>query len=426
MMCLPAFIGCSKDNNNPEVEKPSFPPIEVDYSNMFGINIYTSLGGALTNGSDVGVTQEIAADLCGAIGIKTVRFQFYLSWLLNYNSSNDEITYNEVNVAIFKEYIALLKENGVVNIIGNNAAYNHYPAEGLPRSYYKSIPDPETEPEVYIKFLELIEREYKMVAEKFPEVNYYEYGNEINVPNGHNMSKNGFNPNASNEDKAPYCFTDSELAARTADIGYYANRGMKAGNPNAKAVLPGLYLMVPEDTRDHINSLYEHIESGKLPSTRMVNGNREIPADTNPDNYFEYLNWHPYLYAEYSEEWLRMNESLYQVAIDHGDVEKKVLITEFGYYDSFLESREEVIANVCVPAIKALIGRLPAIESIEIFRMFNWITAPVGVADMEKSFGIFDSPIQPNGARPKPVAINLFYYFNGVNANSDVLYLHAK
>jgi hypothetical protein len=424
MMCLPALIGCSKDNNNTEIVKPPLPPIEVDYSNMFGVNVYTSLGGSLTNGSDPGVTKEISTDLIGAIGIKSVRMNFSLSWLLEY--SNGELRYREDNVAIFKEYIRLLKENGVVNILGVNSAYLIYPQSGLPRSYWKAIPDPEKNPEIYLDFLELHEKQCRMVAERFPEITHFEYGNEMSVPNGHNLNKNGFVEGASAAANAPFVFTDSELAAVTADLGYYTTRGFKAGNSNAKIVLPGLYLMVPEDTRNHVNSIYEHIESGNFPTTRIVNGNREIPADTDPDNYFEYQNWHPYLYAEHSTDWLKMNESLYQVSLDHGHTDVKIFITEFGYYDSFLPNREEVIANSCVPAIKALTGHLPAIESVFIFRMFNWMTAYAGVADMEKSFGIFDSPIQPNGARPKPVAISLFYYFNGANANSDPLFKYMK
>jgi hypothetical protein len=70
-----------------------------------------------------------------------------------------------------------------------------------------------------------------------------------------------------------------------------------------------------------------------------------------------------------------MNESLYQIAVDHGDAGRKIIISEFGYFDSYLERREELIADVCVPAIVALTERLQTIESVYMFRMFNWTSA---------------------------------------------------
>jgi len=109
-----------------------------------------------------------------------------------------------------------------------------------------------------------------------------------------------------------------------------------------------------------------------------------------------------------------MNQSLYQGDLDNDDADKKVLITEFGYFDSFLERRGEQITNACVPAIKALVEAIPAIESIFMFRMFNWTTAGNDIAAAEKSFGIFDSPLQPNGVRPKPVVISLFYHLSSL------------
>jgi hypothetical protein len=424
MMCLPAFIGCSKDSN-PEEEKQKFPPIEVDYSNMFGVNVYTNVASSIgSSGCDAGVIPAISSDMCGVMGIKSIRVDMYLSWFIEYDATGN-LQFREANVSMYQDYLRLMRENGVENIIAVNPAYVLYPY-GHPRTWYKAIPDPVTEAGLYVEFLELLEKQYKMIAERFTEITHFEYGNEMSVPNGHNINKNGFIYGASAEQNAPYVFTESELALVTADIGYYSTRGVKSGNPQAKTVLPGLYLMVPEDTRNHIKLIYEHIQSGNLPSTTIVGGSRKTPADTDPDHYFEYLNWHPYIYAEYTQEWLQMNESLYQVALDYGDVKKKVLITEFGYYDSFLASREEVIANSCVPAIKALTERIPAIEAVCIFQMFNWTSAPANVAAMERTFGIFDSPDQPNGARPKPVAISLFYHFNGVHANSDPLYKYMK
>ena len=93
-------------------------------------------------------------------------------------------------------------------------------------------------------------------------------------------------------------------------------------------------------------------------------------------------------------------------AVDHGDAGRKIIISEFGYFDSYLERREELIADVCVPAIVALTERLQTIESVYMFRMFNWTSAGSAVVETEQTYGIFDSPMQPLGVRPKPVNTN--------------------
>ena len=420
LMILP--VSCTDE----EKEQPITPdpPIEMDRSNMFGIRATVDLGNNIgSTGSDVGVTKELIADLCGALGVKSFRMDMFHHWLLEFDD-NGVLKFKGDHATRYREYIDLLKDNGIVKILAVCPSYI-YPF-GYERTHWQAIPEPGTE--AYIKFLEVIEEAYRLFASEFPEINYFEYGNEINAPNGHNMKKNGYKPNGTPEENAPYIFTDSELALITADIGYYATRGIKAGNPEAKAVMSGLwvYTTAPEMTRNHLGSIYEQIKSGKLPSTRMNGGAREIPANTNPSSYFEYLNWHTYFHGEHTMELLRMNKSFYQVALDHGDVGRKVFITEFGYFDSFLERREELIANVCVPAIKALTEYLPAIESVFIFQMFNWTQAGSDKDIAEKSYGIFDSPLQPKGVRPKPVAISLFYHYNGVNANSDPLFKYMK
>ena len=99
---------------------------------------------------------------------------------------------------------------------------------------------------------------------------------------------------------------------------------------------------------------------------------------------------------------------------------------EFGYFDSYLERREELIADVCVPAIVALTERLQTIESVYMFRMFNWTSAGSTVVETEQTYGIFDSPMQPLGVRPKPVALSLFFHFNGVESDPDPLYKYMK
>lgn len=124
----------------------------------------------------------------------------------------------------------------------------------------------------------------------------FEVGNELNAPKGHNLCKDGFRDGATAEENAPFIFTTSEQALVTADICYYANRGVKAANPKAKVVAPGLYMVDIPETKAYLSAIYDHIVSGKLPSTSMEGGKRKLAADTDPSHYFEYLNWHPYIH----------------------------------------------------------------------------------------------------------------------------------
>lgn len=409
------LIGC--DDNDPV---KIIPPVEIDRSEMFGLAGATPRGNGIGGGSEnkEGSTPEMVANLCGALGLKAHRTEMYLHWALEFSDAGELKTIEE-SISGYKHFISLLREQGVEKIILSSPSFM-YPY-GNSRTYWKSIPEPGTE--LYIEFLELVEDCYKLLAETFPDIDYFEVGNEMNAPNGINISKNGFNGSASVEENAPYIFSNSEIAYIMADIFYYANKGIKSVNSNGKVITSGLYVSDKEEARRHLNFMYEYIKSGNSPSTRVENNQRELTVSTNPGDYFEYLNWHPYIHAEHTIEWLKYNKSLYEVAVNHDDKNRKIMITEFGYFDSYLESREETIADVCVPAIVALTNELPTIETLFTFRLFNDIKSSILA---EQTYGIFDSPLQDRGARPKPVALSLFFHYNGVDADPDPLYQYMK
>ena len=412
------FASCNDNDENSPILPPAY---SVDRSNMFGIHEQPKVGENIGGQSDNGVTPQLVADMCGALGVKSFRMLLHLSWVFDHDAEGNLI-FKEDNLQNFKDYAALLTEKGVRNIMLTNAAYM-YPY-GYTRSHWKAVPEPGTE--LYIKFMQQIEDSYKMLAAAFPDVTQFEVGNELNAPKGHNLCKDGFRDGATAEENAPFIFTTSEQALVTADICYYANRGVKAANPKAKFVAPGLYMVDIPETKAYLSAIYDHVVSGKLPSTSMEGGKRKLAVDTDPSHYFEYLNWHPYIHEGHTLSWLAMNESLYQIAVDHGDAGRKIIISEFGYFDSYLERREELIADVCVPAIVALTERLQTIESVYMFRMFNWTSAGSAVVETEQTYGIFDSPMQPLGVRPKPVALSLFFHFNGVESDPDPLYKYMK
>ena len=412
---------CKNDPDDPN--PPTDSVIVADRSNMFGLQEQPTVCANITAGSDKGVTPDLVANLCGALGVKSFRLGMNIPWVLEYNSAG-ELVFRQPNIQNFKDYAALLRQHGVRNIILSNTMYM-YPY-GASRSWWRAVPGPCTE--LYIKFMEQIEKSYEMIAGAFPDITYFEVGNEMNAPNGINLCKEGFIGSATAAQNAPYIFTTAEQAQITADICYYANRGVKSANPNGKIVAPAPY-MIDSLARNYLTSIYDQIRSGSLPTSRLDQTTqiREIAASTNPSDYFEYLNWHPYTTGgAYTLEWVRQNEALYQVAVDHGDAGRKIVMTEFGYFDSYLERREILIGNSCVPAIKVLADRLKTLEAVFLFRMFNWTTPPTGTAAAEQTYGLFDSPLQATGVRPKPIALSLFFHYNGVSANPDSLYKYMK
>lgn len=416
-----SFVSCENSKND---ITPTIPDAEVaDRSNMFGLQEQPTVCANIKAGSDKGVTTDLVANLCGGLGAKSFRLGMNIPWVIEYNSTG-ELVFRQPNIQNFKDFAALLRQHGVRNIILSNTMYM-YPF-GASRSWWRAVPEPGTE--LYLKFMEQLEKSYKMIAGAFPDINSFEVGNEMSAPNGINLCKEGFIGGATAAQNAPYIFTTAEQAQITADICYYANRGVKSVNPNGKIVAPAPY-MIDNMAKDYLTSMYDQIKSGSLPTCRINSTTkmREISSSSNPSDYFEYLNWHPYTSGgAYTLEWLRQNEALYQVAVDHGDAGRKIVITEFGYFDSYLDRREKLIGNACVPAIEVLADRLKTLEAVFLFRMFNWTTPPSGTALAEQTYGLFDSPLQATGVRPKPVALSLFFHYNGVNADPDPLYNYMK
>jgi len=412
-------VASCKNNDDDPISPTDSTEVVVDQSNIFGLQEQPKVCANITAGSDNGVTPEVVANLCGALGVKSFRVLMNLSWVLEFDS-NGELVFRQPNIQNFKDYIALLRQHGVSKIVLTNTQYM-YPY-GVARSWWRSVPDIGTEH--YFQFMELIEKSYKMIAEEFPDITYYEVGNELSAPNGINLCKEGFVGGGTTDQNAPYIFTTEEQAKITADICYYAKKGLKSVNTNDKVVAPAPY-KIDTLARNYLNSIYDQIKSGVLPSCRLNSlKEREISSSTDPSDYFNYLNWHPYTSGgAYTLEWLRQNDALYQVAVDHGDTGRKIMMTEFGYYDSYLERREVLIGNVCIPAIQVLTEKFKTLEAIFMFKMFNSTTSS---SVSEATYGIFDSPLQTTAFRPKPIALSLFFHYNGVYANPDSLYKYMK
>jgi hypothetical protein len=223
----------------------------------------------------------------------------------------------------------------------------------------------------YMSFLERYKESWETIARAFPNITMWEIGNEFNAdpflhPQGYNRTT-GY-PN----------FTETEKAEITTDLLYYGSLGIHLGNPNAKTVLGGL---APgsnlSEIADFLEKIYDNIESGKWPST-------------NTDDYFQIASWHPYLWTGQPNmtNWVDPNNAIRNVMVRHGDENKKVVFSEFGYNDHN-NSRED-IAGYLLDAFQLARDNFPWLETIYWFRLVEPDQETVSQENPE-GFGLIDS-----------------------------------
>ena len=358
------------------------------------------------------MTTEIVSDLIGEMNVKSVRVWMHLPYVLERADYSNDLYFKQDIVDDYHEYFAALEDAGVENILVMNHRYI-YPVEVGSVTYEGVVPDPETEAAAYSAFLNMFRKCYEMLAEEFPEVDLWEPNNEPDHPSGTTVVKNGYRSGA---DNGAYLYSLEEVARITADQCYYANLGIKSAGSDNKLVMPGLVFGYERD-KYFIEMLYEQIASGSLPTGAA--------ADTDPDSYFDILNWHPYANTEPGTRWINENIAYYNIAKAYGDGDKPLFLSEFGWSDEFDAALQESIGEWYPQALDMLRANLPTLESVFCFRMFNWASAGSGVKPREKSFGIFTSPAEDGGIVPKPAALALFRYFNG-DADASALYKYAK
>ena len=407
-------VGCTKEREKTglgyQIEQEKY---------LFGMGEVPAdvAGGAM----DSRVSMEMVADLCGELGVKSFRIWMHLTTICERDAGSDTVRLKADAVEKYQQFIDLLKENGVTHITAMNHYYL-YPV-GYSASAGCVVPDPNLEFEEYVRFMEMLRECYRLLAEAFPDVTYWEPSNETNGADGRFVAMNGFSE-AEDADNSQYLFSEDDLAYITADMCWYANAGVKASNPDACTVLPGMIFNTNGQgayaTALFLQNIYDQIDSRYLPSG-------EEYADINPDNYFQVLNWHPYVgsWGMPDDTWVQTNKDIYAVAERNGDDGKKVFLTELGWQDQNVPENQDLIARAFIATIDLIKEELPWVETFHTFRMFNWDTAPLEPDSIERFFGLFTSPNSVQGASPKPVALALFHYFNGEEADASGLYKYA-
>lgn len=379
--------------------------------------------------SDGALTTEWISHNVKAMGFKTFRIWVTISDFIIVNR-DDSVEMNEYYANKLENFITKIKDAGVEKIAILTGARLHLFED---RKYGDlCVPDPTVEPDRYLRLLKVEEKAYELIARRFPQINYYESINELDGTGS--VAKNGFIFNVNGIDGfEDYVFTDEEKIKVAMDLNWYIRRGIKKGNKNAKMLLPSLCHF--KTAVDYLDEIYQTILSGALPMGEEL-------SDTDPDNYFDALNWHPYANGLFGmstevddERWIQRQRDFYNVAIKYGDEEKPVWYTEFGYSDAgegtmigsvTKDGQEGVEPTNVIKVLEVIKRELPFVETVNFFRMTDLYSSEVSEAPAENTFGLFYNPNDPGTeqapkwGKPKPSAVALARYNKGKLTYNDM------
>lgn len=309
-----------------------------------------------------------------SLGVKSWRFWCHFNWFMK-----DPKTLDQEGYKLQKD---ILKE----------AEQYHFQIIGMSHNWFTGLSDMEAMPSrdlkegsAYTKILLNYEESWYTAVKAFPEITYWEIGNEWN--NDVFLHPIDYQINNSN------IFTTSEKAKITLDMLYYASRGIHRANPKAVTIIGGLCDVGGFSNgrvKNFYEKLYEYIESGDWPSL-------------NPDDYFQVAAWHPYQFdKDVDQRWVDDNLAVYDVIKKHEGHDKKVFLTEMGWSDLHDQSLVSKDADYLTHAYDLVKKNMPFVESMHYFRLLDEKDDTGWGGIKEASFGLFTAPA--NGFSPKPAA----------------------
>ena len=332
-----------------------------------------------------GIDYQKALQLMKNLGVQSIRHWMHFSYYME-----DYQTFKPEAVEQMHDILAAMREQGF-QVIG--MSHVNWSLKFGRFGAGKPVRQP-WEGSDYYRWLECYEETWYLVAEEFPEITYWEIDNEIN--NKDFMYTEG---------KFGEKLSTQELAALSADMLFYASRGIHRANPNAVTVMGGIVdplgLGIPEtDTGttmvNFMEALYDAIESGDHGSFY-------------PDDFFQVAAWHPYYYQGKADDYfVQGNNRIYEVIRRREGKDKKVFLTEFGWNESIWG--EENIVEAMRDLYTVIAEQMPYVESLHYFRAFDNISNNGELAGMfyDPNPGRIDvmpgSDVRRTPGAPKPCA----------------------
>ena len=228
-----------------------------------------------------------------------------------------------------------------------------------------------TEGSPYQEFLTQYEESWKTLSQAFPIIISWEIGNEYNLDDF--LHPEGYDYNTS----TPH-FSLGEKTDIITDLLYYGSKGIHTGNPAALTVMGGLARNTSKNglayIKDSLEAVYGNVESGEWPST-------------NSSDFFEVACWHPYLFTLEPNQtnWIEPNNSIRNLMVAHGDVNKPVVFSELGYSDKIIS--EEAIAEYLTHSFALAREDFPWLKILYWFRL---VEINESNNNNPKGFGLFN------------------------------------
>lgn len=414
-------FGCKDGESTKQTGNPYLPAFNRE-KYFYGAGELASEVGPKNDWRDEGVTMEWTSNTAKAMGMKTQRVWMHLNTVIRRAEKSNDLFLIQSECDRYHEYFARLKAAGVERILVMNHRYV-YPY-GYNPGTTATAPEPMKDPEIYKTWLEMYSECYRMLATEFPEIDFWECGNEFDLDSF--LHKSDYNV-----DKKNSLYTQKEAAEITVDLCYAANKGVKSVDKYNFIVLPGMSQYAQEV---YFESVYNAIESKQFPTIEDTYVN-------DPDEYFDVIAWHCYpmnsnaANGDFEEGLVTFKErcqELYAVAQRHGDGEKRVWLTEIGITEASMgiagrPQTEQAAATYLVKMLDVVKNELPFIETCYWFRYSCLYSMDPGANhEGEKYFGIFYSPDDTvNRGKPKAMAIALYQYMHGKDADLSPLYWYS-
>ncbi len=353
-------------------------------------------------------TNDYLADVCGAFGVSAFRIWMTNASLFMREQNSDKVSLNPLKTAVIHDLCAKLKAQGVTKIVAMSTTFI-YPYD-YSQTTNSAIPDPEDESEFYVRFLEIVKNCYALLAEEFDEIDYFEAINEPDLDGQTVLHKNGYTFNASSDVNANFLYTYEESARIAMDIQYYATEGIKSVSEKKKMLSPAMCAYTV--SRDYLSECYKAIKSKTLPTGRAY-------SVTDPDSYFEILNWHPYILKngarEMDDSWVDFQREFYAVATENGHANVPVWFTEIGF--SYADGGENV-ATKRMENFLRLVKQLDFVETIFVFRITELYSNKI--SSFEDQFGLLKSVCDPEVTAENAVKKTGEIYFKEINGNASM------
>ncbi|OLA58450.1 MAG: hypothetical protein BHW37_02760 [Firmicutes bacterium CAG:272_52_7] len=291
----------------------------------------------MTGAESRGLNMDSLIDLMSIMNVHSMR-----NWMHATNLLTKDLKPREKKVNQQKEWISKLTAKGITKIVGMSHYWFWPEKYGVTDRSAAPYRD-RTEGSEYCEWIALYEETWYALASAFPEIKYWEVGNE-------------FNSDAFLHPKNFYAdgkkFTLDEKAAIVTEMCFAASAGIHRANP---------------------------ITSGEF-------GN----GSTEPDDYFGAVAWHCYMLNEKFDidNWVSYNDSVYEIMKIYGDADKKVYLTEYGFSDGGSEETDAAQAEYLRQIYDAVYNRMLYVDSLYPFRLEEDNTK-LGINDIEVFYGIF-------------------------------------